>query len=76
MELLIVSITWYSSGGHDRSRIIDSQCEWGIRIVLFAKNDILYRFLNDQMSATATPCILLAWRPKFFEFQYPPTAFG
>ena len=38
----------YLGGRSDRSRIIDSQCEWGIRIVLFAKNDIPYRFLNAQ----------------------------
>ena len=38
----------YLGGGREGSRIIDSQCEWGIRIVLLAKNDILYRFLNAQ----------------------------
>ena len=38
----------FRCGRSDRSRIIDSQCEWGIRIVLFAKNDIPYRFLNAQ----------------------------
>ena len=35
-------------GRDDRSRIIDSQCEWGIRIVLFAKNNPLDCFLNAQ----------------------------
>ena len=38
----------YLGGRDDRSRIIDPQCEWGIRIVLLAKNNILYRFLNAQ----------------------------
>ena len=36
-------------------RIIHSQCEWDIRIVLFAKNDILYRFLNAQTLAGSNP---------------------
>ena len=36
-------------------RIIDSQCEWDIRIVLFAKNDILYRFLNAQTLSGSNP---------------------
>ncbi len=31
---------------------------------------------RSRTSAAASPCILLAWRPKFFEFRYPPTAFG
>ena len=35
-------------GRDDRSRIIDPQCEWGIRIVLFAKNNPLDCFLNTQ----------------------------
>ena len=35
-------------GRSDRSRIIESQCEWGIRIVLFAKNNPLDCFFNAQ----------------------------
>ena len=38
----------YLGGRSDRSRIIDSQCEWGIRIVLFAKNNPPNCFLNAQ----------------------------
>ena len=38
----------YLGGRDDRSRIIDSQCEWGIRIVLLAKNNPLDCFLNAQ----------------------------
>ena len=39
----------YLGGGRDRSRIIDSQCEWGIRIMLFAKNNPPNCFLNAQI---------------------------
>ena len=38
-------------------RLLISQCEWVIRIVLFAKNDILYRFLNAQTLSGSNPYI-------------------
>ena len=39
-------------------QIIDSQCEWGIRIVLFAKNDSPNRFLNAQTLSGSNPILL------------------
>ena len=39
-------------------RIIDSQCEWGIRIVLFAKNSPQDCFLNAQTLTGSNPLIL------------------
>ena len=44
-----------STGRSDRSRIIDSQCEWGIRIVLFAKNSPPDCFLDAQTFTGSTP---------------------
>ena len=38
----------YLGGRDDRSRIIDSQCECGTRIVLFAKNISPKCFFNAQ----------------------------
>ena len=38
----------FSYGRGRRIRILDSQSEWGIRFVLFAKNDSPNRFLNAQ----------------------------